>query len=130
MQYATGTAQIWELLPYEIKSSPILSEFEKSLKAWSPNNFPCIYIKLTYQILVIMIQQIHSLWQKIVIFFNCKFLWLIISFPLLCVACGIFEYLVIHIHLSELSSLEVLSYIEEKTTWCSYPNVIKFVEKM
>ena len=43
MRYGTETvtykaAQLWELLPYDIKNSPTLIEFKDRIKTWSPGN--------------------------------------------------------------------------------------------
>ena len=35
------TAQLWALLPYDIKNSPTLIEFKDRIKTWSPDNCPC-----------------------------------------------------------------------------------------
>ena len=46
IQYDTGTitykaAQLWELLPYDIKNSPTLIELKDGIKTMSPSNCPC-----------------------------------------------------------------------------------------
>ena len=37
-------AQLWELLPYNIKNSPTLIEFKNRIKTWSPDNFPLLLL--------------------------------------------------------------------------------------
>ena len=45
IRYGTETvtykaAQLWKLLPYDIKNSPTLIEFKDRIKTWSPDNCP------------------------------------------------------------------------------------------
>ena len=46
IRYGTETvtyeaAQLWGSLPYEIKNSPILTEFKEGIKTWGSDNYPC-----------------------------------------------------------------------------------------
>ena len=40
------TAQLWELLPYDIENSPTLMEFKERIKTWSPDYCPCRLSKM------------------------------------------------------------------------------------
>ena len=50
IRYGTETvtykaAQLWELLPYDIKNSSTLIEFKERIKTRSPDNCPCRFCK-------------------------------------------------------------------------------------
>ena len=51
IRYGTETvthkaAQLWKLLPCDIKNSPALIEFKDRIKTWSPDNCPCSLCKM------------------------------------------------------------------------------------